>query len=77
MSSTLDKLVRMVNQIATEFENQEPATAARATWDHLWHFWDPRMCAQIIGHLDAGGEGLSETSLQAIALLAHQRSPDG
>ena len=43
MSGTLDKLVYMANQIAREFENQRPREAIDATWDHLWHFWDPRM----------------------------------
>ena len=69
MSAGQDKLVRMVNQIATEFENQDPANAAKATWDHLWHFWDPRMRGYIIHHLDGGGAGLCETGRQAIALL--------
>jgi formate dehydrogenase subunit delta len=69
MSGTLDKLVRMANQIAAEFENQQPGNAAHATWDHIWHFWDPRMCTQIIDHLGQGGEGLSETGRQAIVLL--------
>lgn len=69
MSATLDKLVRMANQIAEEFDHQQGANAAQATWDHLWHFWDPRMRAQIVAHLDAGGAGLSETSRTAVALL--------
>jgi formate dehydrogenase subunit delta len=69
MSATQDKLVRMANQIATEFENQNPENAAQATWDHLWHFWDPRMRAYIIHHLDSGGGGLSETSRKAVVLL--------
>lgn len=69
MSSTQDKLVRMANQIATEFGNQRDADPATATWDHLWHFWDPRMSAQIIAHLDQGGEGLSDTARRAVEML--------
>jgi formate dehydrogenase subunit delta len=69
MTSTRDKLVRMVNQIATEFDYQQGANAAAATWDHLWHFWDPAMRAQIITHLDQGGEGLGDTARQAVAML--------
>jgi formate dehydrogenase subunit delta len=78
MSSTQDKLVRMANQIATEFDHQQGANAAAATWDHLWHFWDPRMCAQIIAHLDQGGEGLNDIARQAITMLrdrASERAP--
>ncbi len=75
MSRTIDKLVRMVNQIANEFEHQQGANAAMATWDHLWHFWDPRMCAQIIVHLDRGGAGLGDTSRRAIAMLRDDGTP--
>ncbi|MGH6612629.1 formate dehydrogenase subunit delta [Sphingomonas sp.] len=69
MSGTIDKLIRMANQIATEFENQRGADPAAATWDHLWHFWDPRMCAQIVAHLDRGGEGLNHVARGAVAML--------
>jgi formate dehydrogenase subunit delta len=69
MSGTIDKLVRMANQIATEFGNQRGADPAKATWDHLWHFWDPRMCAQIIARLDQGGEGLNDIARRAVTML--------
>ena len=69
MSATIDKLVRMTNQIAIELEHQQGANAATATWDHIWHFWDPGMCAQIIAHLDRGGDGLNAIARRAIAML--------
>ena len=69
MSQSLDRLVYMANQIAREFENQRPHEAVDATWDHLWHFWDPRMCAHIIAHLAAGGAGLTDTARRAVELL--------
>ncbi|QNQ08592.1 formate dehydrogenase subunit delta [Sphingomonas alpina] len=69
MSGTIDKLVRMANQIATELEHQQGANAATATWDHLWHFWDPRMCAQIIAYLDQGGDGLNDMARKAVTML--------
>ena len=68
-SGTLEKLVYMANQIAREFANQHPQEAAHATYDHLWHFWDPRMRALILDHLAAGGEGLSDVAREAIAKL--------
>ena len=69
MSGTIDKLVRMANQIATEFGNQRGADPAAATWDHLWHFWDPRMCTQIVAYLDQGGAGLNDIARRAVMML--------
>ncbi|MEA3028816.1 MAG: formate dehydrogenase subunit delta [Sphingomonadales bacterium] len=74
-SHTLDKLVYMANQIAREFAGQRPREAAAATWDHLWHFWDPRMRALILAHLEAGGEGLSDIARDAVARLAAPVEP--
>jgi len=68
--STLDKLVYMANQIAREFAGQRPRDAADATWDHLWHFWDPRMRQMILAHHEAGGAGLSDIARAAVARLA-------
>jgi len=76
MSQSLDRLVYMANQIAREFENQRPHEAVDATWDHLWHFWDPRMREMILAHLLAGGEGLGETARAAVAKLATPIEPD-
>lgn len=74
-SQTLDKLVYMANQIAREFAGQRPHEVVEATWDHLWHFWDPRMRAMILDHLHAGGEGLSEIARAAVAKLADDARP--
>ena len=73
---TLDKLVYMANQIAREFSAQRPREAADATWDHLWHFWDPRMRSMILAHLRAGGDGLSDIAKQAVAKLAGGAEPE-
>ena len=67
--STIDKLVYMANQIAREFAAQRPGEAVQATYDHLWHFWDPRMRAMILAHLDSGGAGLGEIAREAVARL--------
>ena len=74
--SGADKLVRMANQIAAEFEHQQGANAADATWDHLWHFWDPRMRAAIVAHLGAGGDGLGDTAAAAVRRLAGGAEPE-
>ncbi|MBJ7486352.1 formate dehydrogenase subunit delta [Brevundimonas sp.] len=75
MSSTLDKLIRSANQIAAEFEHQQPGNACDATWDHLWHFWDPRMVAEIVAYEQADGAGLSVPARSAVMKLAGGRTP--
>ena len=72
---TLDKLIYMANQIAREFASQRPHEVVDATWDHLWHFWDPRMRSMILAHLQAGGEGLSDAARAAVAKLAGDGEP--
>lgn len=71
MSNSLERLIYMANQIAKEFASQRPSEAAEATYDHLWHFWDPRMRAMIIAHAEAGGEGLSDVVKAAVDKLAN------
>jgi formate dehydrogenase subunit delta len=68
-SGTLDRLIYMANQIARELGSQHPGKAAQATYDHLWHFWDPRMRTLILEHLAAGGAGLSGDAREAVTLL--------
>ena len=72
--STVDKLVYMANQITREFAAQRPGEAVQATYDHLWHFWDPRMRAMILAHLDSGGAGLGEIAREAVARLGRSAS---
>lgn len=69
MMSNLEKLVYMANQIARNFATQTPEEAIAATVDHIAHFWDPRMRALILDHLDRGGNGLSDIARQAVAQL--------
>ena len=64
----------MANQIAREFAAQRPGVAVLATYDHLWHFWDPRMRAMILAHLDSGGAGLGEIAREAVARLGRSAS---
>lgn len=64
-----DKLVRMANQIATFFKSQPGGGAAEHVAAHLNDFWEPRMRAQLIGHIAAGGEGLDPAVIEAGAWL--------
>ena len=73
--SSLDRLVYMANQIAREFAAQHLQEAAQATYDHIWHFWDPRMRQMIVEHFDANGEGLSAVALAAVEKLKSAPRP--
>jgi formate dehydrogenase subunit delta len=67
--STPDKLVYMANQIGKFFVTQGAEKASAATAEHLRKFWDPRMRAAIIAHLDAGGAGLDAQARNAVEKL--------
>jgi len=64
-----DKLVYMANQIGKFFANQGPDQAVAGTADHLRKFWDPRMRAAILRHLEAGGDGLDPIARRAVEAL--------
>jgi formate dehydrogenase subunit delta len=68
--STHDKLVYMANQIAKFFRTEGEAVAVAGTADHIGKFWDPRMRAIIIAHLDAGGAGLDPIARKAVETIA-------
>ena len=66
----IDKLVRMVNQIAGFFAHEGPVKAAASTADNLKKFWDPSMRGQIIAAVAAGSAtGLEPTALAAVKQL--------
>lgn len=62
-------VVYMANQIEREFANQHPSTAAQATYDHLWHFRDPRMRSLMLEHEARGGAGITDVAREALAML--------
>jgi formate dehydrogenase subunit delta len=41
----------------------------QGTAAHINKFWEPRMRRQILGHLEAGGEGLVPLVREALALV--------
>jgi formate dehydrogenase subunit delta len=70
MSASPDRLVYMANQIGAFFASQgAEADAIAGIARHLADFWDPRMRAAIIAHLDGGGAGLHAPVAKAIAIL--------
>lgn len=65
----ISRLVHMANQIADFFEAYPQEEAVAGVAGHLRQFWDPRMRAQILHHLAAGGEGLHPLTLAAVQTL--------
>lgn len=66
MSSTIDTLVRMANQIAANLMH-EPEPAA-ATAEHIELFWDPRMKDAIRAY---DGADLTPVASEAVRLLVN------
>ena len=64
-----EKMVRMANQIATFFKSQPKDDAATKVAAHLSDFWEPRMRAQLIEYVAAGGEGLDPVVIDATRQL--------
>jgi formate dehydrogenase subunit delta len=62
--TTLERLVHMANQIATNLAHEDDPVGAMSK--HLADFWDPRMKAMIIAD---GGKGLSAVAAAAVAKL--------
>lgn len=73
MSSTIDTLRRMANDIARNLEPMGPDKAALATADHIDKFWDPRMKQAIFAD---GRTGLVPVAAQAIDHLATGAHPE-
>jgi formate dehydrogenase subunit delta len=67
VSNSLDRLIYMANQIGRNLATEHDPAAAVA--DHIARFWDPRMKAMIVDHLDRGGAGLDPLSVAALRRL--------
>jgi len=67
---SIERLVTMANDIGHYFGSEEDRAAAVAgVAAHLQRFWDPRMRRQILAHVAAGGQGLSDVALAAVKTL--------
>jgi formate dehydrogenase subunit delta len=64
----------MANQIGKFFASQGLEQGTVGTTDHIKKFWDPRMRAQIVAHLEAGGAGLDPMVRAAIENLRKAKS---
>ena len=63
--NTVERLILMANQIATNLATDDAPVAAVA--DHIQQFWDPRMKQLIFAH---GTDGLYPVAAAAIGRLA-------
>jgi formate dehydrogenase subunit delta len=69
----VEKLVRMANQIAANFDyGPDKDKAAAGAADHLKRFWTPSMRAQIIDGYRRDMLDLSDVAKLAVAKLAEQ-----
>ena len=73
MSSTIDTLRRMANDIARNLASMGQDGAVLATADHIDKFWDPRMKEAIYADDRAG---LSDVARAAIDHLASGARPE-
>ena len=70
-----EKLVMMANQIGKFFVSQSKDKAPASIAEHITKFWDPRMRAAILAHLEGGGGGLDPQVRAAIETL--RPAPEG
>jgi formate dehydrogenase subunit delta len=73
---TVEKLVKMANQIGQFFGAQKNG-AASGMAEHLRKFWDPQMRAAIFEHVKHGGAGLDPIAVEAIKHLADNEPGKG
>lgn len=68
-SSSADKLVVMANQMGRFFVPQRGIDPAAAIANHINKFWEPRMRAAIVAHLETGGAGMDGPVREAVGRL--------
>ncbi len=69
-SESLEKLIRMANQIALAFRLEPRERALASVADHIKSFWTPKMRRDIAAHAALGGEGLDPLALAALDRLS-------
>lgn len=69
---SVEKLVKMANQIGAFFGAQKIGAAAGMA-EHLRKFWAPHMRDAICAHVQHGGAGLEPIALEAVKILDAQK----
>lgn len=67
-------LVAMANQIGDFFAPYPRERALEGLRNHFRSYWDPRMRAALLEHIDAGGEGLDERVIAGALLLRRREA---
>lgn len=68
-----NKLVRMANQIADNFDyGDDQSKAIAGVLDHLTRFWTPDMKQTIVEQQSGGDIGLNPIAAEAVRSLADQ-----
>ncbi|WP_018409383.1 formate dehydrogenase subunit delta [Methylocystis rosea] len=65
----LDRIVLMANQIGDFFAPYPPERRAEGIRNHLRTYWDPRMRAELLALIEAGGAGLAPHVIAGAKLL--------
>ena len=74
MSSSIDTLRRMANDIARNLEAMGHDKAVLATADHIDKFWEPRMKRAIFGDNRSGLVPIAREAIDHLATGAHPES---
>lgn len=71
----VDKLVRMANQIAANFDGgSDEAKAVAGVVDHIGRFWSPLMRRQIVARWKEQSADLTPRAAAAIEAIAAQQA---
>lgn len=70
----VDKLVRMANHIAANFDGGSEDQAVAGVTDHIQRFWSPIMRKQLIARWREQPAELSPRAALAIARIAEQNN---
>ena len=73
----LDRLITMANQIGDFFAPYPPERRAEGIRNHLRTYWDPRMRADLLNYISAGGDGLKPFVVEGTLLLTSGTDPTG
>ena len=65
----IEPLIRMANQIASNYAHHQPEQAASEVAAHLKSFWAPSMRAELIAYVDADGAGVDPVVVAALSRL--------
>jgi len=72
----VEKLVRMANQIAANFDGgRDESQAVAGVTDHIRRFWSPLMREQIVAQWRSDPSELSPRAAQAIESIAESMAP--